>query len=157
MSVVSIDNTNIQGNLESGSMPIYMSSPNENYIRYLREGLVETIVHEMLHRLVDHRRSYEQKFNTLYDLRIGKGQIGGVPVNDPNGTAEETIVITTSMHYFIRKGGLQSSIHFLYAVGMTLNISSLINSGMADKYADLVDPGKKRKLYKDRLRLDILD
>lgn len=177
VSVVSIDNINIQGISDSGSKPIYNAlTSEENYIRYLREGLVETMVHEMLHRYIDYRRSHEQSFNALFDARSkipGSVVCTGLPSNiQCSGFAnslyspfsnltisgEEAIIITTSLHYFAREGGIQSNLLFYYRGTLDTNITTLNNSSLVKGYAELIDPsGNVNTLYKDRLRLKILD
>jgi hypothetical protein len=159
IAVVSLSNTNIRGEQESGSKPLYNAAPEENYVRYMREGLVETLVHEMLHRYIDYRNSYEEVYNTLFTTRD----------NLPGGklfrgfqslatTGEEAIVTTTSLHYFVREGGLQSNLLFFYRGTLDVSITRLMNSSLAESYATLVDPDVKRgALFKDRLRLPILD
>jgi hypothetical protein len=121
ISIVSIDHTNIQGGQNSGSRPVYNLSSDENYIRYLREGLVETLVHEMLHRYLDYMNSYKEIFNKLYNARYNANH----PL-DLRLAGEEAIATTTSLHYFLREGGLQSYLHFYYGIELNISINKLV-------------------------------
>lgn len=146
IAVVSIDNTTIQGSSPNGSQPIYQRSADENYVRYLREGLVESLVHEMLHRYVDHRSSFDAVYNELHRYRNG-----GI------FEVEEAIVASTSLGYFSRAGGLQSDISYYYNDTLRSNIRTMMSRTLAERFARLVNPGLTGSGYMQRLRLPVLN
>lgn len=151
VSVVSIDSVNIEGKNDSGSKPIYRSGAEENYMRYLREGLVETLVHEMIHRYIDYMNSYDESFNKIFNLRYDENY----PL-DSRISGEEVIVTTTSLHYFQKKGGLQSSIPFYYGMDMMVSLEKLKqSSSLTNAYLQITDPQNNFSIYKDRLSLGL--
>ncbi len=153
VSVVSLHSSNIRGAGDVGSGPIYMApTPDENYVRYLREGLIETLVHEMLHRYIDYRHPYDTLFFNLYQARYADPSRESLRIR-----GEEAIVTSTSLHYFNREGGLQSKVPFFYLTELNLSINTLWTASLLDYFAALSNPHLRLGSYKDRLRLNILD
>lgn len=70
-TVISVDEETILGAFENmGSRRIYkQQSAEENYKRYMADGLIFTLVHEMTHRYIDHRNSTSRLANTIYQSR----------------------------------------------------------------------------------------
>ncbi|WP_286884301.1 MULTISPECIES: hypothetical protein [Sphingobacterium] len=92
----------------------------DNYYFYLREGLLESIVHEFTHHYISNFRNFDKKANFIYNKRYD--------LQDKTFSfdAEEAIVINTTESYFVKVGGLSKK---------------LINFNLAIKYKD-----KKEKL-----------
>lgn len=148
-AIVSIDNTTIQGfTPDTGSQPIYRREAEENYVRYLREGLAETLVHEMLHRYVDYRYTYDPVYNEIRKSRDHGDQTLAFGI-------EEAIVTSTSFDYFLRQGGLQADLAFFYRGKLEVNVTQ--SGSELERYAILINPGlPATSLYKERLRLPVL-
>jgi hypothetical protein len=70
-SLISIDEETIRGNDPNvGSRRIYkLPTPDANYRRYMTDGVMFTLVHEMAHRHIDHVRSTSQLARTMYEAR----------------------------------------------------------------------------------------
>jgi hypothetical protein len=115
-AAVSIDRETILGASDTvGSRPIYdRPSDDENFLRYMREGVVETLVHEFLHLRVDRLNSVDADMLALYNRR-----------GDPNACAsfelEETLVAATSLLYFREAGGLSDTYLDYYDVVLEAN------------------------------------
>jgi hypothetical protein len=152
ISLVSFHKKNIQGNERYGSKQIYKSVPDDNYMRYLREGLIESMVHEMIHRYVDYQQSHDKIFNTMYNFRNSG--------SDENQSAEEAIVASTTLNYFSETGGLQPNIDTYYRNILKNNIEVLEkreNISLLSTYQNLLDPQNRSTDNSERLRLSILD
>lgn len=153
ISVVSLNPVTIGGSIEgAGSQPIYRRSADESYMRYLREGIVETLVHEMLHRYVDYRFTHDPAYAELRRIRT---------VNDSilNLELEEAFVTATSIGYFLREGGLQGFVPFYYRGTFDINLQNLLRTNKAelDRVIALFNPAPTSKAYTQLLRLPILD
>ncbi len=115
-AAVSVDRETIRGASDTvGSRPIYdRPSDDENFLRYMREGVVETLVHEFLHLRVDRLNSVDEDMLALYNRR-----------GDPNACAsfelEETLVAATSLLYFREAGGLSDTYLDYYDVVLDAN------------------------------------
>ncbi|MDO1444606.1 hypothetical protein Q0590_00005 [Rhodocytophaga aerolata] len=72
LAVISFHQANLLGSTNQGSKVLYDKSPDENYIRYLREGIVETLLHEMLHRYIETRRNIDELATTVVSARPNK-------------------------------------------------------------------------------------
>jgi hypothetical protein len=100
VDVISIDRETIRGRERFGSRPLYGKvNPEENYLRYMREGLVETLVHELLHRQIDRLSSIDDRMKVLRERRTAASAC-------EVDALEEVLVASTSLDYFRRKGGL---------------------------------------------------
>lgn len=101
VAAISIDRENILGKAESvGSRPLYgKPSADEDFLRYLREGLVETLVHELLHRYIDRLNSVDDRMNELFTRRSAQGAC-------EVDALEETLVASASLGFFRQAGGL---------------------------------------------------
>jgi hypothetical protein len=153
ISVVSLNPVAISGSIEgAGSQPIYRRSADESYMRYLREGVVETLVHEMLHRYVDYRFTHDPAYAELRRIRT---------VSDPilNLELEEAFVTATSIGYFLREGGLQGFIPFYYRGTFDINLENLLRTNKAelDRVIALFNPNPTSRVYTQLLRLPILN
>lgn len=104
VAAISIDRETILGTMQDvGTRPIYQRpEDDENFLRYMREGLAETLVHEMLHTRVDRLNSVDEAMELLYDRR-----------GDPDACAkfylEETLVAASSLLHFYLTGGLSDT------------------------------------------------
>jgi hypothetical protein len=100
VDVISIDRETIRGQAQFGSRPLYgKANPEENYLRYMREGLVETLVHELLHRQIDRLSSIDDRMKALRERRTAASAC-------EVDALEEVLVAGTSLDYFRRTGGL---------------------------------------------------
>jgi hypothetical protein len=101
VAAVSIDRETILGQSDTvGSRPIYgKPSADENFLRYMREGLVETIVHELLHRYIDRLNSVDDRMINLYTGRTNVAACQAYAF-------EETLVASASLLSFRQAGGL---------------------------------------------------
>ena len=117
VAAISIDRETILGSLpDVGTRPIYGEpEDDENFLRYLREGLAETLVHELLHTRVDRLNSMDGAMELLYDRR-----------GDPNACAkfylEESLVAATSLLHFRAAGGLSDTYIDYYDVVLDANL-----------------------------------
>ncbi|HEX6373957.1 MAG TPA: hypothetical protein VF006_33825 [Longimicrobium sp.] len=152
VALISIDPGTIQGSsADVGSGALYGRGAAESYARYLREGLVETLVHEMLHTYIDYRYAHDAVYAELYRYRYD------LAVPDTTRTAmEEAIVASTSLHYFLREGGLQADVPFFYRGILEGNILE-VDIHTRNQFAQLIRPNVITAWYKDRFRLPVLD
>lgn len=117
VAAISIDRETILGSMQDvGTRPIYQRpEDDENFLRYLREGLAETLVHELLHTRVDRLNSVEEAMELLYDRR-----------GDPDACAkfylEETLVAASSLLHFRESGGLSDTYIDYYDVVLEGNL-----------------------------------
>lgn len=148
-AVIAIDSENILGGSFTGSRPLYRAGPEENNMRYLREGLVETLVHEMLHRVIDTKRNLDPLATLIAEARFGR------PLNSH---WEEVFITNTSLTFFQKHGGLQAPIPYYYRGIMDGNIAVLHAhrlTGLADDMSRL--PGFTGLNFLDVMRLPWLD
>jgi len=150
--VIDVHSGNILGNdATKGSKPIYKKpTPEENYLLYMKEGLVETYIHEMLHRYIDYLYTDDK---TISDIRKSRDLANF-------NAAEENAILNTSLSYFIRKGGISDElIKYYYSEVFNYNIKSLKDNNQYNTYikifADLptISTGKDRLIFK----LKVLD
>lgn len=113
LPVISINPDLIAGvNQQQGSRPIYQKpTAAENYSLYLKEGLLHTIVHELIHRVID---VYNNDMSSAYNY-INQGS-GRLNVTDPLYDYEEVLVSRTINDYFRRKGGFSEQLLSYYDV-----------------------------------------
>lgn len=154
LGVISIQATNILGNDIYGSSAIYKKNPDENYLRYLREGLVETLVHEMLHRYIDTRAGIDELETIIFKARP---PVGGI-AKHLNILWEEVFINNTSLSYFNREGGLQPSIPYYYRGVLEGNIAALHGLRLAKVPDDMsLLNNFNGSNYIDIMRLKVLD
>lgn len=142
VAAISIDSETILGaSAEVGSRPIYgAATDDENFLRYLREGLAETIVHELLHTRVDRLNSVDEDMSYLWDRR-GTDLCGSFEL-------EETLVAASSLFHFRDTGAIGSKYLDYYDAVLDANLAILeacpqydgwveqfgIPSGLAPRY-----------------------
>lgn len=126
ISILNIHSNNILGNSNIGSKPIYNESDAYlNRIKYLKEGLLESMVHEMLHNYIDYSHSAQPKYNAIYKMRGMKSF----------NNFEENIVLNTSLSYFYTKGGFTNSIKdFYYTTTFNTNMNTLKRQNLFQTY-----------------------
>jgi hypothetical protein len=84
---------------------IYKSEDElENYWRYLKEGLIESIGHEYTHHYITNFKNFDKKGRYIYDKRYDDND------NMFSFDVEEAIVINTIETYFMQKGGLSKDL-----------------------------------------------
>jgi hypothetical protein len=130
VSIIHINKTNILGkNPDKGSRLIYgLSKDDENYLAYMRDGLIETLFHEMLHRYIDYLNPTDQRFVNISNNR---NNILGVKT-------EEAALINTSYPYFLREGGLSDKVPTYYFNKIfNNNITELKANNLLEKYANI--------------------
>jgi hypothetical protein len=114
---ISIDRETILGvDDKIGSRPIYQKpGDDENFLRYAREGLADTLLHELLHRYIDRLNSVDAAMNDLYNRRV-----------DPEACAkwelEETLVAAASLLHFRKAGGIGDAYLDYYDVVLDANL-----------------------------------
>jgi hypothetical protein len=80
-----------------GSRPVYnRDTDSANYHLQLREGLLVSIVHEMMHNYIQYASAVSDNFQNAVSIR---SKILGTD-------AEEAVIVNTSYMYFAKKGGL---------------------------------------------------
>jgi hypothetical protein len=114
---ISIDRETILGSSDQvGSRPIYgKPGDDENFLRYMREGVAETLVHELLHRYVDRLNSVDAAMNDLY-FRRGDMQACA------RFELEEALVAAASLLHFREAGGLGDTYLDYYDVVLDANL-----------------------------------
>lgn len=127
--IISINSENIKGtNQTAGSYPIYKrSNPQENYLLYLKEGLLHSICHELIHRYIDINNIKKGSISNY--ISFGNGRINR---NDPNYdknlyNIEEAIVNRTLDKYFNQAGGLSSDLLNFYLKVETDLLGAVLN------------------------------
>ncbi len=120
VAAISIDRETIRGSSRTlGSRPIYdKASDDENFLRYMREGLAETLVHELLHPRVDRLNSTDADMNELYGRRVQQGACAKFEL-------EEALVASSSLLLFRREGGLSDTYLDYYDVVLDANLGIL--------------------------------
>ncbi|MFZ6178128.1 hypothetical protein [Nannocystis pusilla] len=114
---ISIDRETILGASDQvGSRPIYdKPGDDENFLRYMREGVAETLVHELLHRYVDRLNSVDAAMNDLY-FRRGDMQACA------RFELEEALVAAASLLHFRAAGGVGETYLDYYDVVLDANL-----------------------------------
>lgn len=117
LPIISISPKLIKGtDPAKGSYPIYKRpKPEDNFSLYMKEGLLHTIVHELIHRAIDVRNNDRRTvYNYIY---FGAGRSCNVPENEYNHPlydVEEIVLIHTLNQYFQRIGGLSPELLAYY-------------------------------------------
>lgn len=154
LAVITIHAKNILGSETFGSSVLYKKTPNENYIRYLREGIVETLVHEMLHRYINTRAHIDNLETIIFEARPPKNGTAR-PLNDK---WEEVFIINTSLAYFTREGGLEPSVPAYYRNVLEGNINLLKQQRSARIFDDMSRLSNfDGNNYTEIMRLKVLD
>lgn len=120
VAAISVDSETIRGESpDVGSRPIYKKPSNdENFLRYMREGVVETLVHELLHTRVDRLNSVDADMQLLWARR-----------GDPNACAtfelEEALVAASSLLHFRESGQLSDTYLDYYDLVLDQNLAKI--------------------------------
>lgn len=128
IAAINIHETKISGaDLNAGSRPVYRRSTNdENYRLHMREGLIVSIVHEMLHNYIQYAAGVSDYYQKALTMR---SQQHGFDV-------EEAVVVNTSYEYFRRKGGLMTEQEAYYYPGIfDVHMNILRNKNLLQNYA----------------------
>jgi len=130
--VVSIDNETIVGDNEyRGSKALYrLPNENQNYFYYLRDGLIESIIHEFTHLYITNSTAIDEKAFFINEMR-----------NDTNDTdfdfdVEEAIVLNTILKYYKKKEGISNSVIRYYENILLNKRKKLINTY---RYSDKIN------------------
>ncbi len=150
LAVVSFHQDNLLGKTAFGSSVLYNKSADENFIRYLKEGIVETLVHEMLHRFIETRRKVDELATIVTDARDESLSL--------NLLWDEIFINNTSLHFFLREGGVQPPILLYYKGVLDGNIAAV--HGL--RLARIPDDASKLKglggsNYTETMRFNYLD
>ncbi len=127
--VISINPELIKGsNKEKGSYPIYkLENPESNYLQYLKEGLLHSICHELIHRYIDIKNNEK---GTIYNyIAFGNGRANRESPNyDVNlYNLEEAIVNQTLEDFFKKYGGISNQLLNYYSNVQTDNLNAIDN------------------------------
>ena len=134
--VISIHEQKLLGsNANEGCKPIYKSeTPYVNYQLYMRDGLIETLTHELIHRYIDVNYSVELFCNYLYNNRSS---------NDKSkNSLEEAIVRYTAVNYFNQSKGISTEMMYFENVQADLNCVDLKNSNQIVPFLNTVNEKK---------------
>ncbi|WP_159019854.1 hypothetical protein [Algibacter sp. L3A6] len=108
--VMSIDNETILGDQDTkGSKPIYkFEDKDDNYFNYMRDGLIESIIHEFVHLYITNSVSIDEKSFFINEMRND--------TTDKNFDidVEEAIVLNTCLKYYKTKGGISYEVLNFY-------------------------------------------
>ena len=115
---ISIDRETILGAMpDIGSRPIYQRpSDDENFLRYLREGLADTVLHELLHRYVDRLNSVDARMNALYFRRTDQTACA-------RWELEEALVAAASLLHFRKDGSIGDTYLEYYDLVLDTNLA----------------------------------
>lgn len=129
ISVVNIHSKNILGASPSGSGPVYkQTNPWDNYNLHMADGLIVSIVHEMLHNYIDYAYVDKERFHLIKSYR------GCISTTNFN-LAEENAIINTSYSYFRAKGGIkEQQINYYYNNVYNPNIKTLRSNNQLNYY-----------------------
>ncbi|MBL9105982.1 MAG: hypothetical protein JNL82_33985 [Myxococcales bacterium] len=118
VAAISLDSETILGTMpDIGSEPIYMKpTADENFLRYMREGAVETLVHELLHTRIDRLNSVDPGMNLLYDHRVDNDACA-------KWELEEALVAAASLLLFRKLGGVGETYLDYYDVVLEQNLT----------------------------------
>jgi len=107
--VTSIDNETIYGSTEFGSKKVYgYANANDNYFNYMRDGLLETLIHEFTHNYITSNATIDKKAFFINEMRFDT--VDKQFQND----VEEAIVLNTTLSYYRKKGGISSTVIKFY-------------------------------------------
>tara|TARA_R110000868_G_scaffold274520_1_gene533940 strand:+ start:2131 stop:3222 length:1092 start_codon:yes stop_codon:yes gene_type:complete len=150
VSLVNIDSENILGESKTlGSRPMYnLETNDDNHLAYLKDGLIESICHEMLHNYIDLAYTYDEVINNIRSNRT-----------KPNFKyAEENAILNTSLPYFKNKGGLDDNvIQYYYKNTFDVNIKTLKDSNLLNDYATIFSDEFEGKEWEDIFKLMIFE
>ncbi|WAS99266.1 hypothetical protein [Nannocystis punicea] len=118
---ISIDRETILGSSDQvGSRPIYdKPGDDENFLRYMREGVAETVVHELLHRYVDRLNSVDAAMNDLYFRRGDMEACARFEL-------EEALVAAASLLHFREAGGVGDTYLDYYDAVLDANLEVVL-------------------------------
>ena len=130
--VTSIDIETIKGNNNThGSKPLY-NLPNaaDNYLWYLRDGLIETLIHEFTHHYISNSTYIDEKAFFINEMRFDATDINF------DFDVEEAVVLNTILRYYDQKSGISKSVIDFYkgmlqrkkiTLTATFNFSNKVN------------------------------
>lgn len=150
IAVVNIHSESILGKSTShGSRPLYnLEKDTDNHIKYLKDGLIESICHEMIHNYIDLVYTYNQTIHIARKLRGTKNF----------NYAEENAVLNTSLSYFEKKGGLDKKlIAYYYKNTFDSNITALKNANKITEYGNKFASDIDSKSWKEVFLIDIFN
>jgi len=143
-----------------GSAAIYRSGDRAtDFLRYMSDGLVESLVHEMLHVYVEFASATDPACRFL---STSPARADGA--SDAWVAAEECVVMNTSLGYFARKGGLSAEVSSYYAdlAARWCNLARSTPATRGRSIADAMSLGVSGETPRDgdfhrTLRLRVLD
>lgn len=120
VAAISVDRETIRGESpDVGSRPIYMKqASDENFLRYMREGIVETLAHELLHTRVDRLNSVDADMQLLWERRAEQDACAKFEL-------EEALVAASSLLHFRESGGLSDTYLDYYDVVLDGNLAKI--------------------------------
>lgn len=149
--IIDIHSENIKGiNKKNGSFPIYKKTKStENYLLYMKEGIIETFTHEMLHRYVDFAYPHSNTFFKIKSFREGKNNL----------IAEECGIMNTSLSYYLKSGYFTNAIFEYYTPIFDANSSKMKSEKIYKTYSQAFKTWKKKNFNtpKEVFILDILE
>ena len=140
--IISINSEIIKGTSQtSGSYPIYKkSNPQENYLLYLKEGLLQSICHELMHRYIDINNIKKGSIFNYISFGNGRRDRTDAQYDKSLYNIEEAIVNRTLDKYFKQSGGLSSDLLNYYLkvendlLGAVSNLDSYKTNLMTNKF-----------------------
>lgn len=110
--VISINSDIIKGtNQAAGSYPIYKkANAEENYMLYLKEGLMQSICHELIHRYFDINNVKIGSISNFIAFGNGRRDTSDPSYDRHAYNLEEVIVNRTLDKYFRQSGGLSADL-----------------------------------------------
>jgi hypothetical protein len=152
-ALISVDRETILGNdKDHGSRPIYkMEKARDNFIAYLKDGIVYTILHEMTHRYIDQRNSTSDLANALFNARypkpdnplvksLGSQFSGDSPTNDLRAALRDNEeIIANETAFFFSKSVLSATMTKEHTVQnrqwlqLPLKFGLIVATGAIDK------------------------
>lgn len=150
VALVNIDARNILGDQAGiGSRPVYNKpNPWDNYYCYMKEGLIESLNHEMGHNYIDLAYTYDDRFQKI---RSARGRLNF-------SLAEEAAVLNTSIPYFMESGGFSQHLSdYYYRVTFDPNIATLRAANQLTEYGNVfTDMPVSDQVVKQVFKLPVL-
>jgi hypothetical protein len=145
---------------ECGSAAIYRSGDSAtDFLRYMSDGLVETLVHEMLHVYVEAASASDPacRFLSTSPARAEGARDAWI-------ATEECVIANTSLGYFARAGGLSKDVRSYYAhlTSRWIEYARTSPATLDESIADVMSLGVSGRIPRDgdfvrTLRLRVLD
>lgn len=127
--IVSINSENIKGsNKDTGSYPIYKKTiPEDNYSLYLKEGLLHSICHELIHRYIDINNNKQKTIFNYISFGNGRKNRSDSLYDKKLYNIEEAMVNQTLDNYFRKVGGISLTLLDYYMKVQTDNLGAIQN------------------------------